>query len=93
MPTFGSWEATVLQECYEQVDYISAHAYFEDLGDTGSFLASAVEMDDFITDVVAAADYVRGKLKRTKRIAISFDVAYQSDVMSSLPEQGKDAPS
>jgi len=70
MPTFGAWEATVLEQAYDQVDFISAHAYYEDIGDTGSFLASSVDMDNFITDVVATGDHVRAKLKRTKQISI-----------------------
>ena len=37
MPTFGGWEATVLEQSYDEVDFISAHAYYENLGDTGSF--------------------------------------------------------
>ena len=28
MPTFGSWEATVLAETYEYVDYVSMHSYY-----------------------------------------------------------------
>src|SRR5690554_2981524 len=28
MPTFGAWESTVLGEAYDEVDYISAHAYY-----------------------------------------------------------------
>ena len=42
MPTFGQWERTVLEEAYEQVDYLSLHAYYEQFGgDMASFLASA----------------------------------------------------
>ena len=38
MPTFGAWEGEVLDEAYDQVDYISAHAYYEQLdGDLGCF--------------------------------------------------------
>ncbi|MCH5675773.1 arabinosylfuranosidase ArfA [Streptomyces gilvus] len=74
MPTFGAWEATVLEEAYDQVDYISCHAYYEELdGDLGSFLASAVDMDGFVESVVATADHVRAKLRRKKRIQLSFD--------------------
>ena len=74
MPTFGSWEHTVLKHTYEDVDYISCHAYYEELdGDTGSFLASAVNMDHFIDSVVATADTVRAELHQKKRINISFD--------------------
>lgn len=28
MPTFGSWEYTVLDECYDEVDYLSLHQYY-----------------------------------------------------------------
>ncbi|PPK97431.1 alpha-N-arabinofuranosidase [Kineococcus xinjiangensis] len=74
MPTFGSWESTVLEECYDVVDYVSCHAYYEESeGDVGSFLASAVDMDAFIEEVVATADAVRARGKHRKRINISFD--------------------
>ncbi|MEV4346786.1 alpha-N-arabinofuranosidase [Actinoplanes sp. NPDC049596] len=74
MPTFGAWEAEVLELAYDQVDYISAHAYYEPLdGDVDSFLASAVDMDHFIDSVVATADSVGARLKSSKRINISFD--------------------
>ena len=74
MPTFGTWEATVLAECYDEVDYISMHTYFEERhGDRDSFLACAVDMDHFIDDVVATADHVRAVGRHKKRINISFD--------------------
>jgi alpha-N-arabinofuranosidase len=95
MPTFGSWEATVLAETYDQVDYVSAHAYYEEHdGDTGSFLASAMDMDHFVESVVAAADHVRSQQRVAKRIHISFDewnVWYQSRVPAQLPT-GDDWP-
>ncbi|HWJ52837.1 MAG TPA: alpha-N-arabinofuranosidase [Propionibacteriaceae bacterium] len=86
MPTFGGWEATVLEQSYDEVDFISAHAYYENLGDIGSFLASSVDMEDFITDVIATADHLRGKLKRSKRISISFD-EWNVWYLSRVPEQ------
>ena len=74
MPTFGTWERTVLEHCYDLVDYISCHAYFEEAdGDLASFLASSTEMDRFIEDVVATADAVRAQRGAQKRIDISFD--------------------
>jgi alpha-L-arabinofuranosidase len=82
MPTFGSWEATVLKEAYEAVDYISAHAYYQQHGDDrASFLAVATDMDAFIEEVVATADHVRAVKRQSKRIHVSFDewnVWYQS---------------
>jgi alpha-N-arabinofuranosidase len=74
MPTFGAWESTVLEHAYDQVDYVSCHAYYQEVdGDVGSFLASAVDMDGFIDAVTATADAVRARLGRPKRIEISFD--------------------
>jgi alpha-L-arabinofuranosidase len=82
MPTFGDWERIVLQETYDEVDYISCHAYYEPKGDDyGSFLASATDMDRFIDAVVATADHVKAIKRSDKTIDISFDewnVWYQS---------------
>jgi alpha-L-arabinofuranosidase len=92
MPTFGSWEATVLEEAYDVVDYVSLHAYYEEHdGDPGSFLASAVDMDRFIDAVTATADHVRAKLGASKRIDLSFDewnVWYISTFQHDGPEPG-----
>ncbi|MEU6717563.1 alpha-N-arabinofuranosidase [Nonomuraea sp. NPDC046802] len=72
--TYGSWEATVLEHCYDQVDYISAHNYYDAVsGDRASYLASAVEMEQQIKDVIATADHVGAKLRDRKRLKVSFD--------------------
>jgi alpha-L-arabinofuranosidase len=74
MPTFGDWERTVLHHTYDDVDYISCHAYYEEKnGDLDSFLASAVDMDHFIETVVATADHVGAVRNSKKKINISFD--------------------
>ncbi|OLE28122.1 MAG: alpha-L-arabinofuranosidase [Catenulispora sp. 13_1_20CM_3_70_7] len=74
MPTFGDWERTVLEHCYDLVDYISCHAYYQEHdGDLGSFLASSADMEYFIDTVIATADHVGHKKRSTKKIAISFD--------------------
>ncbi|RXZ72292.1 alpha-N-arabinofuranosidase [Agromyces albus] len=74
MPTFGEWERVVLTHTYDDVDYISCHAYYEEKnGDLGSFLASAVDMDHFIETVVATADHVKAVVGSDKTIDISFD--------------------
>ncbi len=82
MPTFGEWERVVLEETYDDVDFISCHAYYEPHdGDFGSFLASAVDMDRFIESVVATADHVKALKRSDKTMYISFDewnVWYQS---------------
>ncbi len=74
MPTFGDWELTVLNECYENVDYVSLHRYYgNETGDTASFLANSMDMDDFIDTVVSICDAVKGKKHSRKRIDLSFD--------------------
>ncbi|TDD72663.1 alpha-N-arabinofuranosidase [Jiangella aurantiaca] len=82
MATFGGWERTVLEATYDEVDYISCHAYYEPKdGDYASFLASAVNMDRFIESVAATADHVKAERRSSKTMYISFDewnVWYQS---------------
>ena len=74
MPTFGSWESTVLEHTFDHVDYISLHAYYEQHGDDrASFLGAAVGMDRFIDGVVATADHVSAKKKSRKKLKLSFD--------------------
>ena len=74
MPTFGEWERVVLSHTYDDVDYISCHAYYEEKnGDLGSFLASSVDMDGCIESVVATADHVKAVNGSSKSINISFD--------------------
>jgi alpha-L-arabinofuranosidase len=74
MPTFGDWERTVLGHAYDDVDFISCHAYYEEKdGDLGSFLASGVDMDRFVERVAAIADEVRATRGSEKTIDISFD--------------------
>jgi alpha-N-arabinofuranosidase len=91
MPTFAEWEATVLQETYDLVDYISLHAYYQPVdGDIDSFLASAVDMESFIENVVATCDHVGARLKSKKKINLSFD-EWNVWYTSQWEEQTKDA--
>ena len=74
MPTFGAWEAEVLDETYELADYISMHQYYEKgLRSTEAFLAQTMDMDEFIKGTVAACDYIKAKKKSRKTVNISFD--------------------
>jgi alpha-N-arabinofuranosidase len=96
MPTFGAWESTVLELAYEQVDHVSAHAYYEaDPADPDSFLASAADMDRTIEAVTATADAVGARLRSPKRITVSFDewnVWYHSRLPRWLPRDWTEAP-
>ncbi len=74
MPTYASWEATILDHCYDQADYLSLHQYYGNQeNDTPNFLASSVEMDWFISSVISICDYVKAKKRSKKTINLSFD--------------------
>ena len=74
MPTFGSWELEMLEECYENVDYVSLHRYYANpTGDTPGFLARTMDMDDFIKSVVAICDAIKGKKHSKHTVNLSFD--------------------
>ncbi|MEA4929346.1 MAG: alpha-N-arabinofuranosidase [Candidatus Limiplasma sp.] len=74
MPTFGDWELTMLDACYENVDYVSLHRYYENkAGDTRRFLARSEEMGQLIHTVTSVCDAVGGKKHLRKRLNLSFD--------------------
>ena len=96
MPSFGSWEATVLDHCYDSVDYISLHTYYDfRSGDSREFLAQNVDMDRFITGVAAICDYIKAKKHSDKTVNLSFDewnVWYHSNEQDKLLEPWVQAP-
>lgn len=74
MSTFGQWEATVLDQTYEHVDFISLHAYYGNAdNDTADFLACSRNMDEFIHTVTSICDYIQGKKHSKKKLHLSFD--------------------
>jgi alpha-N-arabinofuranosidase len=78
MPTYLVWDREVLEECYDQVDGISLHAYYgntpnETGGSSARFLAMNLDMDRQIREIAAVADYVQGLHRSPKRLWLSFD--------------------
>ncbi|MDP9443382.1 MAG: alpha-N-arabinofuranosidase [Actinomycetota bacterium] len=74
MPTFAGWEATVLDQCYDLVDYVSLHNYYEPVeDDLQGFLASGLDLDQAIDAIVATADHVGAKLGSRRRLRLSVD--------------------
>ena len=74
MPTFGSWELDMLDQCYDNIDYVSLHRYYGNpTGDTPGFLARTMDMDDFIHSVTSICDAVKGKKHSKKQVNLSFD--------------------
>jgi len=74
MPTFGKWEATVLEHTYDYVDFLSLHSYYGNRdNNTPNFLACSLNMDQFIKSVVAICDYVKAIKRSDKTMMLSFD--------------------
>lgn len=96
MPTFGKWEATVLEHTYDYVDYLSLHSYYGNKeNDTPSFLACSLEMDKFIKSVTAICDYVKAINRSDKTMHLSFDewnVWFHSNEDDSKLERWQIAP-
>jgi len=90
MPSFPQWEATVLDHCYETVDYISLHSYFKNTNDDlPTFLAESLEMENFIRTIISTVDFVKAKKRSKKRVDLSFDewnVWYHSHQADRLTE-------
>ena len=74
MPTYPEWEATVLDQCYDAVDYVSLHMYFENYENNYlNFMAKSLVMDRYIQTVSGVIDYVKAKKRSKKDIYICFD--------------------
>ena len=74
MPTYPDWEAEVLTECYDAVDYISLHTYWDNYdNDYLNFVAKSVPLDRYIHTVGGIIDYVKAKKRSKHDVYISFD--------------------
>lgn len=74
MDTYLEWDRVVLETCWEDVDYISAHRYSRNSQDDSAwFLAEGVEIDRVLSDYAGLLAYVRGVKRSDKQIYVSFD--------------------
>jgi alpha-N-arabinofuranosidase len=96
MPTFGKWEAEVLEQCWEQVDYLSLHSYYGNrTGNTADFLGCSLDMDRFIKGVAAICDYIKAVKHSDKTMYLSFDewnVWFHSNESDKKVEKWQVAP-
>jgi alpha-N-arabinofuranosidase len=74
LPSFGAWEYEVLDACFDEVDFLSVHAYFENPHqDSTEFLGNIDRMDAHIREVAAIADAVAARRRSRRRIMIAVD--------------------
>lgn len=74
MATFGSWEETVLDHTYDDVDFLSLHRYYDnEENDLHNFLAKSVDFDEFISGIVAVCDAVKARKHSDKTLNLALD--------------------
>ena len=78
MPQYLVWDREVLEECYDQVDGLSLHAYYGNTqtltgNSAARYLAMNLDMDRQIAEAEAVCDYVQGMRRSSKRLWLSFD--------------------
>jgi alpha-N-arabinofuranosidase len=74
MATYPDWEAEVLDECYDTVDFISLHTYWDNFDkDYLNFVAKSVPLERYINTVGGVIDYVKAKKRSQHNVYISFD--------------------
>lgn len=90
MPTFGQWEKTVLEHCYEHIDYLSLHQYFQNNdGDVPTFLARSLEMEDSIRIIAGLCQEVKQEKGSDHDVMLSFD---EWNVWYHFQKEGKQPP-
>lgn len=92
MPTYAAWEYEVLDNCFNEVDFISLHQYFRnDSNDIQEYFTVIEDLNSFIKEVVAIADAVAAKRRSPKRIMLSLDewnVWYKAHTPEDLRKPG-----
>lgn len=73
MITYPMWDRIVLEELYEEIDYISMHRYYAHDSTLEDFFASYKDMDDFIKTIKATIKYAKALRRSKKDVKISFD--------------------
>ena len=81
--TFGDWDRKVLEECYDYIDYLSLHRYFNynprkqlayKMYDTPADIPFFFQdLKNYLDTVIGACDFVKGVRRSEKTINISFD--------------------
>src|SRR5688572_28279968 len=100
MSTYLEWDRQVLELCYDYVDALSLHRYYENTpretgGDSRKFVAMNLMMDQQIAEGLAVCDLVRGQKKSAKQLWLSFDewnVWYRARAGDAVNGRRQEAP-
>lgn len=81
--TFPEWDRVVLEETYENVDYLAIHRYYWNEGVDQDFIVSHYDFNNFIQTMKSTINYVKAYKRSDKDIFISVDewnIWYLNDV-------------
>lgn len=76
MSTYPMWDRVVLENTYEQTDFISLHRYFgfnPEHDNENDYLHSYLDLNNFIKTITSTADYVKALKRSKKTMMLSLD--------------------
>ncbi len=74
MPTFPDWDRSVMEQLYDQVDYLSLHYYANNhANNPADYLASTVLFEGHLDTLAATLRYVKSKLRSKREVYLSWD--------------------
>jgi len=74
MATYLEWDRTVLETCWDDIEFISAHRYSNNTANnTPEFLAEGVVIDSILDDYAGLIAYVKGVKQSSHDVHVSFD--------------------
>jgi alpha-N-arabinofuranosidase len=74
MSTYLDWDRTVLETCWDDIEFISAHRYSTNAANnTPEFLAEGVVIDSILDDYAGLIAYVKGMKQSSHDVYVSFD--------------------
>lgn len=83
--TYPAWDRTVLETCWEQIDYLSMHYYANNnAGDTASYLALARQFECHIDTLAGAMRYAKAARRSKHDVHLCWDewnVWYKADIV------------
>jgi len=86
MSTYPEWDRIALEIAWEHVDYHSMHYYAGNRnGDTPSYLASAIRLENYVDTLEGTLRYVKAKRRSKHDVFLSWDewqVWYKGDPLN-----------
>ncbi|GGJ53508.1 arabinosylfuranosidase ArfA [Deinococcus roseus] len=74
MNSYPDWDRVVLEETWDQIDYLSMHYYaYNRDDDTGSYLGYTRLFEQHLNTIAATIQYVKAKKRSKKDVFISWD--------------------